>query len=287
MKLIIISGRSGSGKSTALNALEDLGYNCIDNLPADLLPALTCGLLAHDIHAKVAVCIDARNAPSALQRIRAILAELPDAVSRDIIFLDASATVLFQRFSANRRKHPLASQQLSLMEAIQSETRLLAPIADLADWRIDTTHLSLQDLRNQITVRLADQVDTPLIALQFLSFGYKHGVPIDADLVFDVRCLPNPYWDANLRKYTGKDSPIIAFLSKDALVQAMFDDIFGFVQRWLPAYQANQRSYFTVAIGCTGGQHRSVFLAEQLACAMDPRQARVQVRHRELGLEQQ
>lgn len=282
MRLVIISGRSGSGKSSALHSLEDLGFYCIDNLPIALLPALVRETENEEKLSRVAVSIDARNLPHAFEHIHEVLHQLPsDEYQLDIVYLDASPDVLIQRFSATRRKHPLTSGNLSLAEAIATEKQLLQPIADLADLTLDTTSMSVHELRSQIKLRVAEKEGSE-IAILFHSFGFKHGVPVDADFVFDVRNLPNPYWDATLRQCTGLDAPIIDFLQREQSVLAMLDDIGGFVRRWLPSFIEANRSYLTIAIGCTGGQHRSVYLAEQLAAQFKTTYPQVQVRHREL-----
>lgn len=281
MKLIVISGRSGSGKSTALNVLEDLGYNCIDNLPVTLLPALATELTAGHLGNRAAVCIDARNALRSLEQFPDIVRQLPGQVELDIVYLDALEDTLYQRFSETRRKHPLTSDTVSLLEAIGKERELLDPIVNQAHLNIDTTGLSIYELRDQIKTRVAG-TSRQEVALQFLSFGFKHGVPFDADLVYDVRCLPNPYWDPGLRKFSGLDEPVQRFLHQETSVQDMIGDIGQFLERWLPAYEANNRSYLTVAIGCTGGQHRSVFIAQQLAQRFRGTWSSVQLRHREL-----
>ncbi len=285
MKLVIISGRSGSGKSTALDVLEDLGYNCIDNLPiALMLPLFEEALKAgQSDQQKIAVSIDARNMSTDLSGFTALYArigELP--VHCEIIYLDAMDEVLLKRFNATRRKHPLTGDSLSLQEAIQAERRMLEPLAELADLHIDTSNLSLYDLRDLVKERISGHKRQEL-SLLFQSFGFKHGVPIDADLVFDVRCLANPFWDPGLRSYTGKDACVASFLEKHPETDAMFEDISSFLTSWLPKYQENNRSYITVAIGCTGGQHRSVYLAERLGAHFDATEHSVQVRHKELG----
>lgn len=283
MRLVIISGRSGSGKSSALHVLEDLGFYCIDNLPVALLPALVHQTENEDKLSRVAVSIDARNLPHAFDHIDDVLHQLPsDEYQLDVVYLDASEEVLLQRFSATRRKHPLTGQDIALAEAIEQEKHLLQPIADLADLTLDTTSMSVHELRSQIKLRVAGKSGND-IAILFESFGFKHGVPIDADYVFDVRNLPNPYWDPALRRYTGRDQEIIDFLRNEPQVLAMESDIAGFVSRWLPSFIEANRSYLTIAIGCTGGQHRSVYLAEQLAALFSQQYAQVQVRHRELN----
>ncbi|MEN9465955.1 MAG: hypothetical protein RL217_2136 [Pseudomonadota bacterium] len=282
MRLVIISGRSGSGKSSALHVLEDLGFYCIDNLPIGLLPALVQETEHEEKLSRVAVSIDARNLPHAFEQIHDVLHQLPsEEYQLDIVYLDASPEVLIQRFSATRRKHPLTTGNLSLAEAIEQEKQLLQPMADLADLKLDTTQMSVHELRSQIKLRVAEKKGAD-IAILFHSFGFKHGVPVDADFVFDVRSLPNPYWDPALRQYTGLQQPIIDFLKNEPPVKAMQGDISGFLRRWIPSFIEANRSYLTIAIGCTGGQHRSVFLAEALAAEFRSQYPEVQVRHREL-----
>ena len=288
MKLIIISGRSGSGKSIALQALEDIGYYAIDNLPAMLLVALLDELRhqSPERH-RVAVSIDARNLPTAL----AHLPELVDTLNQhdialQIVYLTADTQTLLERYSATRRRHPLTrDSEMTLSEAIEYEEQFLDSIRDLADLFIDTTSLSVHELRRRITEQVA-QHTAHQMTLSFESFGFKHGVPHDADMVFDVRCLPNPYWDAALRNFTGRDAPVIEFLERYSEVHAMHSDIVAWLDKWLPAYMSSQRSYFTVAIGCTGGQHRSVYLVEQLAHQFAQQFRNVRIRHRELHIQQ-
>lgn len=286
MQLVIISGRSGSGKSIALQALEDLGYYAIDNLPAMLLDSLVEELRDQGDRTHLAVSIDARNLPGALAKLPELLKELRQrTIKCQIVYLTTDARILLERYSATRRRHPLTrNSSLTLEEAIDKEEQTLHEIRDLADLTIDTTRLSVHDLRRRITDQVAHQRRDQL-TLTFESFGYKRGVPLDADIVFDVRCLPNPYWDPALRGSTGRDADIIAFLSSYPLVDDMTSDIEAWLERWLPAYQHSQRSYMTVAIGCTGGQHRSVYIAEQLAQRIANLMGEVQLRHRELGLQ--
>ncbi|MFJ5537791.1 RNase adapter RapZ [Vreelandella titanicae] len=285
MQLVIISGRSGSGKSIALQALEDLGYYAIDNLPAMLLGSLVDELRDQGDRAHLAVSIDARNLPGALERLPSLLDELRQRkIDFQVIYLTTDARILLERYSATRRRHPLTrDSEMTLEEAINKEETTLEDIRDLADLLIDTSRLSVHDLRRRITDQVAHQRRDKL-TLTLESFGYKRGVPLDADLVFDVRCLPNPYWDPTLRQFTGRDAEIVAFLNSYPIVDAMSDDILAWLERWLPAYQNSQRSYMTIAIGCTGGQHRSVYMAEKLAEKLTPIMGEVQLRHRELGL---
>lgn len=283
MKLVIVSGRSGSGKSTALHVLEDLGFYCIDNLPVGLL--LELGKQAFNGNDtrldNIAVSIDARNLQNGIDTFPAFYEALQhELVQIDVIYLDAHSDTLLKRFHATRRKHPLSDSTHSLTEAIESERDLLVPLAIKADLVIDTTQLSLYELRDLIKVRVSGRKSQEL-ALLFQSFGFKHGVPADADYVFDVRCLPNPYWDPKLRAYTGLDKPIKDFLKMQEDTQSMKADIIAYLEKWLPKFQESNRSYMTVAIGCTGGQHRSVYVAETLAKNFRDSHPDVQIRHRE------
>lgn len=283
MKLTIISGRSGSGKSTVLHVLEDRGYYCIDNLPASLLPALAHRITTEktDIP-QVAVSIDARNSSADLQQVPKIIKDLEQQdVHAEIIFLDANSQTLLKRFSESRRKHPLSTDKIGLKEAIDKESELLEAISLLASLAVDTSNMSLHELRDLIKNRLIGTKETGL-ALLFQSFGYKNGVPVDADIVYDVRCLPNPYWDTSLRALTGRDAEVVSFLEKQKEVIDMFVDIRDYLNKWLPLYESNNRSYITVSLGCTGGQHRSVYLCEKLGKHFRSTIKNVQIRHREL-----
>lgn len=284
MKLIIISGRSGSGKSSALNLLEDEGFYCIDNLPVALMP----NLVEHFLHSKlptdnkVALCIDARNSQQDLSLLTEMIHNAPEAMEIEVIFLDADTEKLIKRFSETRRRHPLSTKEIGLAEAIAIERQILAPLADVATLTIDSSDMSLHDLRDTLKSRLVDKSGDG-ISIQFQSFGFKFGIPIDADLVYDIRILPNPHWDASLRALTGKDQAVIDFLDQQPEVSSMYDDIRGFLSKWLPSYQSSNRSYMTIAIGCTGGQHRSVYMAERLANYFQQQFSTVQLRHREMG----
>lgn len=283
MRLVVISGRSGSGKSSALHVLEDLGFYCIDNLPIGLLPALASQADANEKLTRVAVSIDARNLSATEESIEKLLIDLPnDHYQLDVVYLDASENVLLQRFSATRRKHPLTTDQLSLAEAIDQEKALLDPLANMADLTLDTTHMSVHELRSMIRLRVADRPNGEMSIL-FESFGFKHGIPTDADYVFDVRHLPNPYWNESLRAFTGLDSEVQLFLNSHDVVAEMRKSISDFLSQWTDRLIAANRSYMTIAIGCTGGQHRSVYLAEQLATEYRMKYPNVQVRHRELA----
>jgi UPF0042 nucleotide-binding protein len=284
MKLVIISGRSGSGKSSALNLLEDEGYYCIDNLPITLLPELVRHLDQQDIPGsdKVALCVDARNRSQDLNRFTEMIDNQPEGIDTQIIFLDADRDRLIKRFSETRRRHPLSNANVALTEAIDLEEQLLAPIRNLATLVINTTDMSLHDLRSTIKARLVNRAGAG-ISVQFQSFGFKRGVPVDADFIYDVRVLPNPHWDPELRSLTGRDQGVIDFLSEQPDVESMYFDICDYLQKWLPHFENNNRSYITVGIGCTGGQHRSVYLAERLASHFAGLYTNVQVRHRELA----
>lgn len=285
MKLIILSGRSGSGKTTCLHVLEDLGYYCVDNMPASLLAALAERIAEENNNElnKVAVSIDARNLSGDLSKFKEIFDRLDaSALDRQIIFLDAATDTLLKRFSETRRKHPLSNSDLGLLEAIKLEKELLTPIANLASLTIDTSSLTLHDLRDIVRDRVASH-EPNILALQFQSFGFKHGIPIDADMVFDLRCLPNPYWVNTLRGLTGLNQEVIDYLEAQDEVNKMFNDIKGFLENWIPSFERNNRSYITVGLGCTGGQHRSVFLSEKLRKHFSQTISNIQVRHRELS----
>ena len=285
MKLMVISGRSGSGKSTCLHVLEDIGYYCVDNLPASMLGTLTESV-SNDLHPEfqeVAVSIDARNISEDLEKFPHIFENLDsNKIKRQIIFLDADDNTLLKRFSETRRRHPLTSENLGLLEAIKKEKFLLAPIISLSNLTIDTSSLSLHQLRDIVKNRVTSKAGTGL-SIQFQSFGFKHGVPVDADMVFDVRCLPNPYWVVQLRSLNGLDKEVADYLDSQHEVQDMYTDIKDFLTRWLPKFEANNRSYITIAIGCTGGQHRSVYLCEKLKLEFNTTSYNVQVRHKEIS----
>lgn len=283
LQLAIISGRSGSGKSTALNVLEDAGYYCIDNLPIGMLSELVKHTLVNpqQNYDKMAVCIDARNAHDSLPRISNLLEALPAYVASEIIYLDASDAALIKRFSETRRKHPLSSRSVALQEALDAERDLLNPIADAATLVIDTSLMNLYELRDIVRNQIIGDGSAQM-AILFESFGFKHGIPNDCDLLFDVRCLPNPYWRKELRAFTGQDPEVVEYLEQQALVRDMCGDIQRYLEKWLPVFENNNRSYMTIAVGCTGGQHRSVYISEYLCHYFDQHHGNVQVRHREL-----
>ncbi len=277
MQLILLTGMSGSGKSIALNALEDLGFNCVDNLPAKLLPDVVEYLRASK-HAHIAVSVDVRSSATLPLLPQHILVLRRSGVEVELIYLEASTATLVKRYSETRRRHPLSEGELTLPESIARERDLLADIAPLAH-HIDTSDLRPSQLHNWI--RDFVSIERAGLTLLFESFAFKSGLPLDADMVFDVRNLPNPFYDPRLRPLTGRDQPVIDFLQADAQVQLMLSDIRGFVENWLPSFVRDNRSYLTVAIGCTGGQHRSVYLAEVLGRHFES-QIKVLVRHREL-----
>lgn len=284
MRLVVISGHSGSGKSTALHVLEDAGFSCVDNLPASLLPQLVQHIktVSSAGKEKFAISIDARNTWQDLKAFPEIIAnaKIP-GLKCEVVFLDARNAVLIQRFSETRRKHPLSDRATDLQDAIEIERTLLEPIADIADLVIDTSNLNLHELRDLVKIRVAGK-ESQSMSVLFESFGFKYGVPVDAEMVYDVRCLPNPYWKPHLRGFNGTQQPVIDFLSAEDDVKEMLDDITQYLTRWLPRFEASNRSYITIGIGCTGGQHRSVFLCDALYNHFSSLHKNVQVRHREL-----
>lgn len=278
MQLVIITGLSGSGKSIALKVLEDSGYYCVDNLPAQLLRE-TVDFLRNSGSQRVAISIDVRSGSSLLHLPELLEQMRSGDLETHIVFLDSKAETLVKRFSETRRRHPLAEGNRTLTESIELERELLEKVGTLGH-RIDTSELNPNALRNWVRNLLA-LGDTGLVLL-FQSFGFKHGIPLDADFVFDVRCLPNPHYDPRLRDFTGRDSQVVAFLEANADVVDMVEHIRAFVERWLPCFVRDNRSYLTVAIGCTGGRHRSVYFAERLAGHFG-KERQVLVRHRELA----
>ncbi len=285
MRLTIVSGLSGSGKSIALQTLEDLDYYCADNLPMSLLPAFVESLLGagNEDNDRVAVGIDARNNRRDIAEFSKIVDQLTTSgVEIETLFLQCSDEVLVRRYSETRRRHPLGHGEVPLLEAIRQERDLMAPIAALADLTIDTSQTNVHQLRRVVRDRVPGSASGQ-ISLLFCSFGYKHGIPRDVDFVFDVRCLPNPHWEAGLKELDGRDQPVIDYLRGHKEVVAMLEDIGAFITRWLPEFEAAGRSYLTVAIGCTGGQHRSVYLTEALAQRFHSRRRHVITRHQELS----
>ncbi len=278
MHLIILTGLSGSGKSIALRALEDSGFYCIDNLPATMLPLISHHVEA-DLYNKVAISIDCRSA--ALESLPSAIEHLKSSGNQvDLLFLESNVETLVKRFSETRRKHPLSNDKTTLAESIANERELLAELSHISH-RIDTSNLNANALRNYLR-ELIDQPPNKMVLL-FSSFGFKNGIPLDADFVFDIRSLPNPHYDKALRPQTGKDEAVISFLEKEPMVSEMLKDIEQYLKKWLSSFEHDNRSYLTVAIGCTGGQHRSVYLVEQLSRFFKHSEHKVIVRHRELG----
>lgn len=285
MRLIIVSGLSGSGKSVALHVLEDLGFYCIDNLPAALLKSLLDEVTraGKQQTRRVAVGVDARNRLSDLESLPEFIAELRKVgVQTDVLFLQASNDILLKRYSESRRKHPLADHRTELRAAIASERELLGPVINCADLVIDTSRSSVYELADVIRERV-DRRKSSMLSVLIESFGFKHGIPADADFVFDLRCLPNPYWSRELRALTGQDDAVQDFLNGQPQFQQMYEDILSFLSRWIPEYVSFDRAYLTVGLGCTGGQHRSVYMADKLAAALRENHDPVLTRHNEIS----
>ncbi|MFT6624382.1 MAG: UPF0042 nucleotide-binding protein [Cycloclasticus sp.] len=284
MKLIIISGLSGSGKSVTLDTLEDAGFYCTDNLPIALLPEFSKLLInsKQPVFKQAAVGIDARNDQNSLNQFSQLIEQLrKDNINYEIIFLRANKESLLKRFSETRRKHPLSDANTSLDEAIDLEINRLSSIASHASIQIDTTHTNVHQLHDIIRERVCLNTNNGL-SLQIMSFGYKHGAPNDVDFVFDARCLPNPYWEPTLRNFTGNDEAVINFLDNAELVQLYLQDTAQFLSRWIPEFSNSNRNYLSIAIGCTGGQHRSVYLVNKLAKHLTKYGLDTLIRHREL-----
>lgn len=285
-RLTIVTGLSGSGKSVALHTLEDEGFYCIDNLPSSMVTDLLNKVLAdkNKLFTKLAIGIDMRGEQNSPNEFAQLLKTLHsrDDVQTDVLFLDTSRRVLSTRFSETRRRHPLSSADVPLITAIDKEIELLASAKQEADLVIDTSLLNLHQLRHIISTDVLNKSSAGL-SLIFQSFGFKHGQPTSTDFMFDVRCLPNPYWEPELREFTGKEEPIINFLSEQQPVQDMFSDIRKFIERWLPIFENENRSYLTISIGCTGGRHRSVYLCEMLSVHFNAVRDNVSIRHREIS----
>lgn len=283
MRLVVISGLSGSGKTTALQELEDLNFYCIDNLPAGLLLAFAIQMVnaSRRIYKDAAVSIDARNLTDDLHRVPEALDQLRGSgVQCEIFYLEADDKSLLKRFSETRRKHPLTHLGISLAEAIAHERKLLEPMLANADVHIDTSHINVHELRKIVRKQLEASASETLL-LMFESFSYKKGIPADADFVFDLRCLPNPHWQPALRALSGLDPEVACYLQNQPEVRRMADDVKTFLDAWIPCFEAGDRSYITVALGCTGGQHRSVYLTNLLAEHFRTTRGTVLVRHRE------
>ncbi len=284
MKLVIVSGLSGSGKSIALGTLEDCGYYCIDNLPVALLKDFITHVMLRyrDSYHKTAIGIDARNRSEKLQDVPACLDFVRDkGIECKIVYMEAEESALLKRYSETRRRHPLTNESRSLREALQMEREMLLPLAQHADITLDTSYTQYHQLREMVKKQLGEHDDQNM-CIQFLSFGYKYGIPLDADFVFDARCLPNPHWLPDLRDLTGKDEPVADYLRGQPAVMDFLQDISVFLLNWSEHFAADNRSYLTIAIGCTGGRHRSVFLAESLGQRFLSASANIIVRHREL-----
>ena len=281
MKLMVVSGNSGAGKSVALRVLEDLGYYCVDNLPIDLL-AQFVESIQHSSQ-NVAVSIDIRNLPKDPSLLKNTLAELKQSHDVTVVFLDAEDKELIKRYSETRRLHPLSliGEQCSLEQAVALEKTILGDFKEDADLVLDTTTKSIHDLSETLRSRILGRESKELVMV-FESFGFKHGLPTDADYVFDVRFLPNPHWEPSLRPMTGLDKPVADFLEKHDDVIKLKEQIQDFLTTWLPALEKNNRSYLTVAIGCTGGQHRSVYITQQLGEYFAQQGQQVQIRHKTL-----
>ena len=283
-RLIIVSGLSGSGKTVALHVLEDLGYYCIDNLPARLLKSVVEEVSSGpgEVGRGIAVGIDARNRHSDLASLPRLIDEFRQQnIQTDVLFVLAEDAVLLKRYSETRRRHPLAEHGAELRAAINAEREMLTEVINSADLIIDTSRTSVYELADIIRDRVDKRAPASLSVL-IESFGYKHGIPADADFVFDLRCLPNPYWDLNLRNLTGLDEQATDFCASRNSMAAMHADILTFLERWIPEYRTSNRSFLTVAIGCTGGQHRSVYMAEKLASSLRELHDPVSTRHKEL-----
>lgn len=284
MKLVIISGLSGSGKTVALHTLEDEGFYCIDNLPLGLLFGFTEQIISHQLHIydNIAVGIDARSGASDLRRYNEIIKQVKKTgIEIETIYFQADINELIKRFSDTRRRHPLAKKGIPLTEAIDIERNLLSQIAVDADLRIDTTHTNVYQLRDIVKKRLLSRPSQELSIL-FQSFGFKHSVPTDSDFVFDVRCLPNPHWEPLLRPLTGQDPEVQIFLNEQTEFNDMFSHIRNFMDFWIPQFAQQNRYYLTISIGCTGGQHRSVYMAEKLCHYFHSKFPNVSLRHREM-----
>ena len=285
MRLIIVSGLSGSGKSVALHVLEDLGYYCIDNMPAALLQSVIEEVRGDEDNPRdlLAVGVDARNRRSDIESLPKLILELrKQGIQTEVLFLQASDDVLLKRYSETRRRHPLAESGAALRAAIEAERDMLSEIVNSADLIIDTSRTSIYELADSVRERV-DRRKTGELSVLIESFGFKNGIPADADFVFDLRSLPNPYWTIELRGLTGQDKEVVEFLEAQPNFIAMFDDISGFLERWIPEYQRVNRGYLTVALGCTGGQHRSVYMAEKIASDLRQKHPTVLTRHNDLG----
>jgi len=284
VKLVIVSGLSGSGKTVALHTLEDAGYYCIDNLPLGMLPELVDNMIntTPQLYDLVAIAIDARSGVDKTDRFDEIMRHISEhGLALKILFLTCETSRLLKRFSETRRKHPLSRQGLPLADAIQQEKKLLEDIHTNADLSIDSTNLNVHELRHMIIDRLLSQT-TSEMGILIQSFGFKNGVPADSDFVFDVRCLPNPHWEKDLKPLTGRDRAVVKYLENYPEVEEMFASIYHFLIDWIPRFERENRSYMTISIGCTGGKHRSVYLTERFVAEFKQSRANLSLRHRDL-----
>jgi UPF0042 nucleotide-binding protein len=285
VRILIVSGLSGSGKSVALHMLEDLGFYCIDNIPAALLKSF----ISHTVRSpermyeRTAIGLDARNTAAEIASVPRLIDELKrSGIQCEVLFLVASEEELLRRFSETRRKHPMSRDNLDLREAMAREREILEPIVYAADLVIDTSRMGVHELRDIVHQRL-EQRSEGRLSITFESFGFKHGIPGDADFVFDARSIPNPYWEPALRKLTGRDGEVIKFLEAHEAAGRLIEDIARFIDARVPEYQASNRGYLTVAVGCTGGQHRSVYIVDRLAERFGNRFSNVSTRHSALA----
>ena len=283
-KLTLVTGLSGAGKSVALATLEDNGYNCIDNLPLNLLPSLASEIQSANYQWQhTAVGIDARSNDENFEKVPLLLDAIKsDKLTVEIIYLEADNEILLKRFSETRRRHPLTDHDTDLESAINEERELLSPLTQIADLTINTSKTTLHQLRRLLSDRVTDR-DSAEMSVLIKSFGFKHGMPANADFMFDMRCLPNPHWDPDLRPMTGRDKPVADFLEKDERVQEMYKQLESMIANWTPCFALEGRSYLTFAIGCTGGQHRSVYMVERLGKHFQAFLPNVQIFHRELS----
>jgi UPF0042 nucleotide-binding protein len=285
MRVVIVSGSSGSGKSSALNQLEDLGYYCVDNLPIALVSFLIehFSRQAHQTHQGLAICIDIRTEDAGVTDFRDYLRALREGLELQLIFFDATAQSLGKRFNETRRRHPLSVSGRSLADAIALERVVLEPLVAAADLIIDTSEMSPYQQREVVTERIGAAAANTM-AIQVQSFGFKKGAPVDADLVLDMRMLPNPHWEPELRPFSGQASEVKAFLEAHTETHDVADDLIAMLGRWIPLYKGSQRAYLTIAIGCTGGKHRSVYMTERIGSALADQFPAVTVSHRDMPL---
>lgn len=280
-RVIFISGLSGAGKSVVLHALEDLDYYCIDNFPIKLISSFFAHL--NEYPAQIAIGINAHNQEAMMPELLNLIRDSENnlAMGIELIFLEADNDILMKRYSETRRKHPFSNNNSPLQDAISNERSLLTSLAESADLKIDTTRLNVHDLRDLVNRRIAGR-DTSNLSIQLISFGFKYSAPHDADFIFDVRCLPNPYWESSLRGFSGKDKEVIEYLDSQPLAHKMADQLSSFISEWLEYFDAENRSYLTIGIGCTGGRHRSVYIVDKLAAVLSDGHDQLIINHRDL-----